>query len=48
MAVGLCEAGERLQREKDSAGESKPWEFIIYKKQKAARTVCGEAQRAEN
>lgn len=48
MAVGaVCEAGERLWREKGSTGGSKPWESVIYKKQKAARTVCGEAQRAE-
>lgn len=46
MAVGLCEAEERLWKEKGSAGRSKHWASVIYKKQKAARTDCEEAQRA--
>lgn len=48
MAVGLCEAGERLGREQGSAGGSKPWESIICKKHKAARSICEEAQRADS
>lgn len=43
----MCEAEERLWKEKGSAGGSKHWASVIYKKQKAARTDCEEAQRAE-
>jgi len=39
VAAGLCEARRRLWREKGSTGGSKPWESVVYKKQKAASTV---------
>lgn len=48
MAVGLCEAGERLGREQGSTAGSKPWESKFCKKHKAARSVSEEAQRADS